>query len=130
MDVDDDFVLPRDYRTMACDCRVNPSPPLVLSGCRCTSCNATCRECPGYGFVQAPEKRFHQILTRVRSMIRRRVRIKGSPPGYVRLSNNEIRVLVRKRRAEDSGHWINDYVDLGPPIRVFDVLVVPDRRKR
>lgn len=130
MDVDDGFAVPGDYRKMACGCEALPSVPLVACGCRCDDCGATCRECPGFGFAQAPEKHYHQILSRVRSIIRRRVRSHGRPPGFVRLDRNEIRVLVRKRRAEDRDHWIRMYVDVGPPVRVFDVIVVIDRRKR
>jgi hypothetical protein len=46
------------------------------------------------------------------------------------LSTNEVRILVRKRRAEARDHWIHEYVDPGPPVRVFDVIVVTDRRIR
>ena len=129
MDVDDACADPRLWRKMVCDCEALPGPPNVRHGCLC-ACGAQCLECPGWGYAQAPEKRFHQILSRVRSVIRRRVRTRGSPPGFVRLSKQEIRVLVRKRRAEDSDHWICDYVDIGPPVRIFDVIVVRDRRKR
>jgi hypothetical protein len=130
MDVDDDRADPRLARLMACECPALPTKPTVECGCLCPSCGSQCKECPGFGFAQAPEKRFLEILTRVRSIIRRRVRTGGRPPGFVRLARAEIRVLVRKRRAEDPDHWINEYVDLGPPVRVFDVLVVTDRRKR
>lgn len=129
MDVDDRCADPRLWRKMACDCPALPTPPIVRHGCLCP-CGAQCLECPGFGYAQAPEKRFHQILSRVRSVIRRRVRTRGRPPGYVRLSREEIRVLVRKRRAEDADHWICDYVEVGPPVRIFDVIVVTDRRKR
>lgn len=131
MDVDDHRFPDRRYwRKRACDCPTLPAAPLVRHGCRCEECGARCLECPGFGFAQAPEKHFHQILSRVRSIIRRRVRSRGRPPGFVRLPIAEIRVLVRKRRAEDQAHWINEYVDLGPPVRIFDVIVVADRRKR
>jgi hypothetical protein len=130
MDVDDRYADPRHWRTMACGCAESPTAPTTAHGCRCPACAAQCLECPGFGYAQAPEKRFHEILTHVRSVIRRRVRRCGRPPGFVRLARPEIRVLVRKRRAEDPDHWINDYVELGPPVRVFDVLVVTDRRYR
>lgn len=129
MDVDDDRADPRLRRKMGCDCDALPIPPIVAHGCLCQDCGAQCRECPGWGFAQAPEKRFLEILTRVRSIIRRRVRRSGRPPGFVRLPRREIRVLVRKRRSEDPDHWINDYIDLGPPVRVFDVIVVTDMRR-
>lgn len=130
MDVDDNLADPRNFRKMACACDSKPTPPLVAFGCRCELCGSTCRECPGFGFASPPEKNCQQILTRVRSIIRRRFRKVGHPPGYVRLTRNEIRVLTRKRRAETRGHWIHEYVDPGPPVRVFDVIVVVDRRIR
>ncbi len=128
MDVDDDFATPDVYRRMACACAANPAAPLVSFGCRCEACDATCRECPGFGFAAPPERNCQQILSRVRAVINRRSRSNRRPPGFVRLSKSEIRVLVRKRRAESRGHWIHEYVDPGPPVRVFDVLVVVDRR--
>jgi hypothetical protein len=131
MDVDDEFFRdPTAYRRMGCSCASEPGAPATAHGCVCTGCGARCLECPGFGYAQAPEKRFHQILSRARSIIRRKVRTRGRPPGYLRLTVDEIRVLVRKRRAEDPQHWINEYVDLGPPVRLFDVIVVIDRRKR
>lgn len=130
MDVDDNLADPRFWRKMACECGEKPTAPRMAHGCLCPACAKQCFECPGFGFAQEPEKRFIKILTHVRSVIRRRVRTVGRPPGYVRLTTAEIRVLVRKRRAEDSDHWINDYVDVGPPVRVFDVIVVEDRRRK
>jgi hypothetical protein len=130
MDVDDEYADPRRYRKMACACAAPPAPPLVAFGCRCEACGSPCRECPGFGFASPPEKNCQQILSRVRSLINRRVRAGGRPPGYIRLSWNEVRVLSRKRRAETREHWISEYVDLGPPVRVFDVIIVVDRRIR
>jgi hypothetical protein len=130
MDVDDAFADPGSYRLRGCGCAANPTPVSVGSGCACGDCGGKCGLCPGFGFAQAPERRFHQILSRVRSVVRRSVRTAGRPPGFVRLSLAEIRVLARKRRAEATDHWIYDYVDLGPPVRIFDVIVVADRRKR
>jgi len=130
MDVDDPFVRdPEEYRRMTCECETPPAPPEVSFGCRCPSCGAQCRECSGFGYAAPPIRRVHQILSYVRSQIRRRVRTRGHPPGYVRLTRDEIRVLQRKRRLEDVDHWIHEYVDVGPPVRVFDVIVVVDRRK-
>jgi hypothetical protein len=129
MDYDDDFLAdPSGYRRMACACAAAPAAPLVSFGCRCEACDSTCRECPGFGFAAPPERNCQQILSRVRAVINRRVRSNRRPPGFVRLSRNEIRVLVRKRRAEARSHWIHEYVDPGPPVRVFDVLVIVDRR--
>lgn len=130
MDVDDYFCRdPAQYRRMGCRCAVDPAPPKVDFGCLCPSCGAQCRECSGYGFSDPPVKRVHQILSRVRSRIRRRVRTRGNPPGFVRLTQVEIRTLLRKREDEDADHWIKEYVEPGPPVRVMDVIVVVDRRK-
>jgi len=130
MDVDDNFALQAGrLRKMACDCPTPPDRPLVDRGCRCPSCGATCKECPGYGYASPPVKRVHQILSRVRSQIRRRTRVRGNPPGFVRLTMIEIRLLLRKRRNEETHHWIRDFVDPGPPVRVYDVIVVVDRRR-
>lgn len=131
MDVDDPFRLdPLEYRRIGCGCAVDPTPSTVEHGCVCPSCSARCLECPGFGYTQIPEKKFYQILSHARSIVRRKVRTRGRPPGFLRLTVEEIRVLIRKRRAEDPDHWINEYVDLGPPVRIFDVPVVVDRRKR
>lgn len=130
MDVDDAYAAPGTYRKMACRCDALPAPPLVAFGCRCDSCGTPCRECPGFGFASPPERNCQQILSRARAVINRQVRVRGRPPGYIRLSWNEIRVLMRKRRAETRDHWICEYVDPGPPVRLFDVIVVVDRRIR
>ncbi len=131
MDVDDNLLPdPREYRLRGCKCVVDPGPPLVEYGCICTSCDTKCRKCPGFGYAKAPEKRFYQILSRARSVIRRKVRTCGRTPGYLRLSNAEVRVLIRKRNAEDPDHWINECFEVGPPVRIYDVIVVVDRRKR
>lgn len=130
MDIDDPFVTEvRGCRLMGCSCQAVPEPPEVDHGCLCPSCSSQCKECIGFGYAAPPVKRFHQILSRVRSQIRRRVRVRGNPPGFVRLSEEEIRVILRKRTSEDEDHWVRDFVELGPPIRVFDVIVVRDRRK-
>jgi hypothetical protein len=131
MDVDDRFLSDAaEYRQMVCGCDLPPSPPLVDCGCRCGACGATCRECPGFGFASPPERNCQEILSRVRAVINRRCRAIRRPPGFVRLGDNEVRQLLRKRRAEDRTHWIHEYVEPGPPVRVFDVLVVIDRRIR
>lgn len=131
MDVDDPFVRdPGDCRRMGCDCRSIPTAPEVDYGCLCPDCGATCLECVGFGYAAPPVRKFHQILSRVRGQIRRRTRVRGNPPGYVRLSEGEIGVILRKRTEEDEGHWIHEVVELGPPMRIFDVIVVRDRRKR
>ena len=130
MDLDDEFVRQRmEPRRMACGCVSRPEPPKVDFGCLCSSCGAQCRECPGFGFAAPPVKRVHQILSRVRSQIRRRTRVRGHPPGFVRLTRIEIRLLLRKRKAELFDHWIRDFVEPGPPVRVYDVIVVADRRR-
>lgn len=117
-------------RRMECACARDPLPVRVGHGCLCSGCGAQCTECPGYGYAQAPEKRFHQILSRVRTTINRRLKVRGRPPGFVRLPAADIGVLVRKRRSEEGDHWIHAYVDVGPPVRVFDVIVIADRRYR
>lgn len=131
MDVDDAFVPdPREWRRIGCDCAAVPVPALVAFGCRCDACGATCRECPGFGYVAPPARSCQEILSRVAAGINRRVRSRGRPPGYVRLAGSEVGVLLRKRRVESADHWIRECVDPGPPVRVFDVLVVVDRRQR
>lgn len=131
MDVDDIFVLTQNLepRRMACECAAAPAPVLVDHGCRCTACGKQCRECPGFGHAAPQVKRVHQILSRVRSQIRRRTRTRGHPPGFVRLSRIEIRLLLRKRKHEEEDHWIRAFVEPGPPVRVYDVIVVTDRRR-
>lgn len=132
IDVDDVFYAgdTRRFRILACDCAVLPVAPAESDfGCVCGDCRQKCRRCSGFGYAKPPTRRFHEILTRVRSQIRQRVRIRGVPPGFVRLTHDEIDVVMRKFRAEDHGHWVRDYVAPGPPVRVFDVLVVRDSRK-
>ena len=131
MDVDDAFRAdPADYRRLGCDCAVDPVAPATDAGCACPSCGSSCRECPGFGFATPPEKRFFEIISRVRALTRRRVRARGQVPGYVRLLPSEVRVLVRKVRSESPGHWVGEYVDLGPPIKVFDMIIIPDWRRK
>jgi hypothetical protein len=131
MDVADEFLRahPHLYRRRGCGCAVLPVPPLVGSGCRCAACGARCTQCLGFGYAAPPIKRVAQILSRVRSQIRRRTRQRGFPPGFVRLTCFDVRALLRKLEAEDATHWIHTYVDAGPPVRVFDVLIVTDRRR-
>jgi hypothetical protein len=131
MDLDDAFSVYRglEPRKMACACAARPEPSTVDCGCVCGACGASCRECPGFGYAAPPVKRVHQILSRVRSQIRRRTRTRGHPPGFVRLTRIEIRLLLRKRKGEEVDHWIRDFVDPGPPVRVYDVIVVADRRR-
>jgi hypothetical protein len=130
MDVDDGFAQPRTWRRMACGCAERPVAVEVEHGCRCPSCSSQCRECPGFGFAEVPERKFLQILRRIRSVIRRGVRRRGRPPGFVRLAVEDVRVIGRKRRAEDRDHWIHDYVEPGPPLRIFDVMIVTDKRRK
>lgn len=74
-------------------------------------------------------KRVHEILGRIRSRIKRQTKNRGRPPGYVRLVYVDVRVLLRKLRSESEDHWIREFVDPGPPVRVFDTIVVIDRRR-
>jgi len=130
MDLDDAFVMERmEPRTRACACKSVPVASSTSYGCVCPVCRSECRECPGFGYAAPPKKRVHQILSRVRGQIRRRMRIHGRPPGFVRLTFLEIRQLLRKRSAEEADHWIRDFVEPGPPLRVYDVIVVTDRRR-
>lgn len=130
MDVDDDFRTdPADYRRMGCECAVEPCAPAVSFGCLCPSCGATCKDCPGFGYAEPPQRKFHHILSRIRSQIRRRERRRGHPPCYVRVVEADIRVLLRKRLSEEADHWIHSHIDLGPPLRIYDVIVIADRRK-
>ena len=130
MDVDDHFRTdPAAYRRMGCGCAVDPAPPEVSFGCRCPSCGATCQECPGFGYAEPPQRRFHHVLSRIRSQVRRRERRRGNPPCYVRVTEADIRVLLRKRLAEDPDHWIHRVIDLGPPLRIYDVITIADRRR-
>lgn len=130
MDVDDPFLRDPDaYRRRGCRCGVSPIPPEVGFGCRCPRCGKLCRRCPGFGYVLPPVRQTHQILSSIRSFIRRRVRTRGCPPGFVRLRVEEVDALLRKLAEERKGHWIRDCVEPGPPARVFDVLVVEDLRR-
>lgn len=130
MDVDDLFAIePATWRNRVCACVSMPIRPGQFHGCLCPLCGAQCKECTGFGFAKAPPRRFHQILSRVRSQINRRMRVRGAPPGYVRLNENEIGTILRKFSEEDQAHWINEYVDPGPPLRIFDVIIIRDRRK-
>lgn len=130
MDVDDEFV--RDisaYRVVGCECLVNPVAPAKGCGCKCSTCGKQCKGCIGFGFPAPPTKRVHEVLGRIRSRIKRQRRNRGRPPGYVRLVSTDVRALLRKWRSEESEHWIRGIVDPGPPVRVFDVIVIVDRRR-
>lgn len=127
MDVNDPII--REYRIRRCACTLIPARPKQGAGCVCPRCGKTCRQCSGHGWVERSTKQFHRILSAVRAEIARRVRTRGHPPGYVRLSAVEIEVLLNKQVNEEAGHWIAGYVDPGPPLRVFDVLIVCDRRR-
>lgn len=131
MDIDDDYVLSGkiEPRLMKCNCKSIPIAPRVDFGCQCPMCKSKCKKCPGFGYSTPPLKRVHQILSRVRSQIKRRTRSKGCPPGYVRLTIIEIRLLLRKYRNEDCDHWIREFVEPGPPVRIYGVIVVVDRRR-
>lgn len=130
MDIDDPYVTDlASARKMGCQCAIEPIKPNIDHGCQCPGCGSRCKECIGHGYAVPPVKRFHQILSRIRSQIRRRVIVKGHPPGFIRLTEAEINVILRKRMAEDEDHWVRHFVDVGPPVRVFDVLIVKDRRK-
>lgn len=130
MDVADEFLAdPSRYRRRACGCGSFPEPPRTGAGCRCPVCGADCRLCGGFGVLAPSAVRVHRILSRVRSQLRRRTRLTGRPPGFVRLAPTEVRALLGKREAEETGHWIRDYVEPGPPLRVFDVIIVVDGRK-
>jgi len=65
----------------------------------------------------------------VRTRVKRFTRLRGRPPGYVRLEEHDARELTRKWEMEAETHWIREYVDPGPPLRVFDLIVVIDRRR-
>ncbi len=130
MDVDDEFV--RDssaYRIKGCACTVDPVAPKIGCGCRCPECGKHCRGCVGFGFTAPPTKRVHEILGRIRTRIKRHRKSRGRPPGYVRLEGIDVRALLQKWRSEGSEHWIRGVVDPGPPVKIFDVIVVVDRRK-
>lgn len=130
MDVEDEFLRhSRAWRRRTCRCAALPARPRESYGCRCSRCGSVCRQCPGYGYPEPPARRYHQILTYIRSRIRRRLRVHGYPPGFVRVIPEDAAALTRKRDAEAEEHWIREYVDPGPPLRVFDVLVVEDVRR-
>jgi len=130
MDVDDAFYRSdaSQWRKRACRCAVLPEVPSVNFGCQCPKCGRACLQCPGFGFASPPIRRFWQILSSVRSQLRRRLR-RGSNLGFVRLPLAEIGILLRKREEEAPDHWIVQYVDPGPPLRICDVYVVTDRRR-
>ncbi len=131
MDIEDDYVLSGrvEARLRVCNCKSKPIPPKEDYGCLCESCGAKCKKCPGFGYTVPPLKRVHQILSRIRSHIKRRTKIKGNPPGYIRLTLAEKRLLLRKYNNEDSDHWIKGFIEPGPPVRIFGVIVVNDRRR-
>lgn len=130
MDVDDVFVRdPVAYRIVRCKCAVKPLPVKSGFGCKCSACGAVCRNCIGFGFLAAPTKRVHEVLGRIRSRINRQTKNRGRPPGYVRLVHVDVRTLLRKWRSEGEDHWIREVVDPGPPVRIFDTIVVIDRRR-
>lgn len=130
MDDEDEWcTLSGQFRRRGCSCVVSPIPPETGIGCQCPRCGSTCRKCPGFGFAQPQPRRPHRIVSAVRSQIKRLVRLRGSPPGFVRLAPVEVEALLRKLGDEDVDHWIHQVVDAGPPLRVFDVLIVRDRRR-
>lgn len=129
MDVDDAFVAAGAERRMGCRCAASPVAPSTDRGCICSKCGARCKECIGFGFAAPPPRRFHRIMSRIRSQIRRRTSLSGSPPGFVRIHLDEINVLLSKVEGEDAGHWAAQFVDPGPPMRVFDVIIIRDRRR-
>lgn len=127
MDVDDPQA--NLIRKMACVHNAEPQTPTEGSGCSCSTCGVTCRECIGFGFVSIAPRRCQEILTAIRSQILRAMKVKGRPPGFVRLRDPEIEVVRRKFRSEDDSHWVKWLVRDGPPLRIYDVMVVSDIRK-
>lgn len=135
MDVDDDFLRTRGdpdlFRRRGCRCTALPVQPEHGFGCVCGKCGARCTKCPGFGNVGDRVRRFYAIMDSVLAQIKQRVRRGRPDPGFVRLSVREIQVVVSKIQREDRGHWSvrEEYVDLGPPLRIYEVYVVEDRRK-
>ena len=131
MDVNDEHNARRDpstFRRMGCDHDVDPVRPKHDSGCRCPECGAVCTECPGFGWSVRPTPKFHDIVARVRVMIRATTKKRGAPPDLVRLSQEEIDVIVAKWHEEDDDHFVKMYVDVGPPVRIFDYPVIAETR--
>ncbi len=130
MDVDDHLVPIRSRRVLACRCLADPGPRRIGAGCRCTRCGAECGECAGFGVYGVAPRRFHAILASVKASVNRKVRTSGRPPGFVRLRREEVEVVLAKYSAEDEDHWIRSHVEVGPPLTIYGVIVVTDRRKR
>jgi hypothetical protein len=134
MDTDDDFLLKRGdlslFRRRACRCSSLPVQPESGCGCSCPVCGSRCTKCPGFGFIEQPQRRFYRIMVSVQSQIRRRHRLRGNDPGYVRLPSRDISAVLAKRQGEYTGHWSEEWINLGPPLRIFDVFVVEDMRRK
>lgn len=124
MDVDDYFKKENTYRLMNCRCKTFPKKAKINFGCLCSRCKRTCRECIGFGWVNPPNKKVNNILRSIKT----RIRMNKKPPGFIRVRENDINILLAKRKNESEDHWIRDYVDI-KPLRIFDILVVVDRRK-
>lgn len=123
MDVDDLFKID-EYRRINCKCKTYPTLPKKDYGCRCEKCKKTCRQCIGFGWVNPPNKKVNNILRAIKT----RLKMHNLPPGFIRVRENDIKILLAKRKNEADDHWIRDYVDI-EPLRIFDILVVIDRRK-
>lgn len=130
----DRFYQPRDpstFRHMRCKCDVDPVEPQRLpgaSGCVCPICGAHCKKCSGF-WVQRSEPCFHRTLRRALDLIDRGNRFKKRPPDYVRMGEDEIDVLREKVLGEDSNHMVHQIIDPGPPLRVYGVVVIADKRR-
>lgn len=122
---------PSEFRRMKCRCDVDPvEPPREPgeSGCVCPRCDARCKECNGFFAIKA-EACFYKTLARARDLIMRGVYFRKHPPGFIRMSEDEIAALVEKVSGEEPGHWSRQYVDPGPPVSVYGVVVIPDKRR-
>lgn len=116
-------------RVMGCLCNCDPKAPPKGSGCQCTGCGARCKACIGFGYQAPPARPFHLIINSVQTQIIRRVELQGHPPGFIRLRPEEVRLVLDKMAAETLDHWAHDYVDVGPPLRIYDVRIIPDLRR-
>lgn len=130
MDIDDDFKRARQlFRLKKCRCKVPPIKPDKMYGCLCPKCGKQCKECIGFGFVETPQRKFYEVYKHAVSLIKTAYRFNRKPPGYIRMSEEDVKTIKRKLKSERKDNFIRDYVSLGPPLKVLETTIIVDHRK-
>lgn len=117
---------PSTFRRMGCGCDSDPVRVRHDHGCRCSSCGEVCRECPGMGWARPQRPRAHKVIDRVRKLIRLGTENRGAPPEILRLTRKEIGSVVHKWHEDDEDNEIRKIVDVGPPLRIYNTVIVEE----